>query len=114
MQLCGNEGWHLYLDEQGRTTLLFMKAAISFIPLALDAGADLRNPSSTFAQPGREFVIKSGNGDWDFYFSQEKDGSIYGRCVRKPALCYFWGVKKVVRYLLPIVGPPVMAALMAA
>ena len=115
VQLCGNEGHHPYLDEQGRTTLLFMRAAISFIPLALHAGADLQNASFIFAQPGREFAIKAGNGDWEFYFTQENDGEIYGRCVRKPTLHYIWdGVKRVVRYLVPILGPPVMAALMVA
>ena len=115
MALCGNEGCHPDLDEQGRTTLMFMRAAISFIPLALDAGADLRNSSFLFAQPGREFVIKSGNGDWEFYFAQDNDGNIYGRSVRKPALRYIWeGVKNGLKYLLQIVGPPMMAALMAA
>ncbi|XP_078379076.1 uncharacterized protein LOC144662190 [Oculina patagonica] len=115
VELCGNEGRHPYLDEQGRTTLLFMRAAISFIPFALEAGADLRNASFIFAQPGREFAIKAGKGDWEFYFSQDNDGNICGRCVRKPALRYIWDeVKKVVKYLLPILGPPVMAALMAA
>ena len=60
-------------------------------------------------------IIKAGNGDWEFYFTQDDDGGIYGRCVREPTLRYIRdGVKKVVRYLVPTFGPPVMAALMAA
>ncbi|KAJ7389470.1 hypothetical protein OS493_031439 [Desmophyllum pertusum] len=91
IQLCGNEGKHPYLDEQGRSTLQFMRAAIYFIPFAMRAGADLRNASFIFAQPGREFVIKAGQGDWEFYFSQSDDENIHACCVRKPRLRYIWG-----------------------
>ena len=78
----------------------------------MHAGADLNNASFIFAQPGREFVLKAGHGDWEFYFSQSNDGNIYGRCVRKPMLRYIWDeAKKVVRYLLPIFGPALLALL---
>ncbi|XP_078381481.1 uncharacterized protein LOC144664251 [Oculina patagonica] len=83
---CGNEGQHSHLDEQGKATLKFLRAAISFIPEVIDAGGDLSNTSFIFAQPGREFVPIAGNGDWEFYFSQGSDDGIYGRCVRKPTV----------------------------
>lgn len=72
-------------------TLKFIKTAISFIPEAKKAGTDFTNAAFIFAQPGREFVIKAGNGDWEFYFSQEADGKVRGHCVRKGSLWrYLW------------------------
>lgn len=102
----------------GRTTLKFLRAAITFIPDAMCEGADMRNAAFIFTQPGREFLIKAGNGDWEFYFSEDEyGGDIWGRCVRKPLRRYLWdGVKSVVRCIgsaigqyLPIVGPTALA-----
>ena len=94
---CGNEGQHPHLDDVVYTTLRFLRAAISFIPDAMNDGADMRNAAFILSQPGREFIIQAGSGDWEFYFSEEEDGEIYGRCVRKPFLRYVWdGVKSVV------------------
>ena len=87
---CGNEGQHLYLNDEDWTTLRFLRAANSFIPDARDDGADMRNCAFILRQPGREFVIISGNGDWEFDFCEDADGEIYGRCVRKPFLRYVW------------------------
>ena len=116
---CGNEGRHPYLSEEGKLTLKFLRAAISFVPLAMDAGADMQNTSFLFAQPGTEFAIVAGNGDWEFFFSPNSGNSdITGVCVQKPFLRYIWdGVKSAVRrvgsYLLPIVGPPLLALIAA-
>lgn len=49
MQKCGNEGNHPYLDETKKVTLKFLRAAIDFIPLALDVAGDLENASFFFA-----------------------------------------------------------------
>ena len=97
---CGNEGQHRYLDAAGYTTSRFLRAAISFVPDALDDGADMCNAAFILSQPGREFVILSGNGDWEFYFAEDQDGDIYGRNVRKPFLRFVWnGFISVVRRL---------------
>lgn len=113
LKRCGNEGQHQYLDNTRYTTLRFLRAAISFIPDALEDGADLGNAVFIFAQPGRQFVIQAGNGDWEYYFSEECNGEIYGRCVRKPLSRYIWdGFKSVVRRIggwLPIVGKGLLA-----
>ena len=91
-----------------------MRAAIYSIPFAMRAGADLRNASFIFAQPRREFVIKAGQGDWEFYFSQSDDENIHACCVRKPRLRYIWGeAKNVFRYLLPIVVPALITLVAA-
>ncbi|KAJ7389458.1 hypothetical protein OS493_031427 [Desmophyllum pertusum] len=89
---CGNEGQHRYLDAIGHTTLRFLRAAISFIPDALNDGGNMRNAAFILSQPGREFLIQAGSGDWEFYFSEYANGAIYGRCVRKPFLRYVWMV----------------------
>lgn len=105
LRRCGNEGQHPYLDGTGRATLKFLRAAISFIPDAMYDGADLRNTAFIFAQPGREFLIKAGNGDWEFYFSEDEYGDIWGRCVRQPLRRYLWdGVKSVVRCIGSAIG----------
>ncbi|XP_068727004.1 uncharacterized protein [Montipora capricornis] len=110
----GNEGQHRYLSEAEEVTLKFLNAAITFVPFALDAGADMRNASFLFSQPGREFAITAGKGDWEFYFSQNDEGDISGHCVRKPRLRYIWDrVRSVVSYLLPILGPPLLASVVA-
>ena len=109
MNNCGNEGQHPYLDEIGKATLKFLRASISFIPEAMEAGADMRNASFIYAQPGREFVIRAGNGDWEFYFSQ-KDDEISCHCVRKPMFRYVWdGIKWLVSRVfsaLPAIAAP--------
>ena len=79
-----------YLDGHDQTTLEFLKAALYFLPTALEDGADLGNAVFLFAQAGSEFVIKAGNGDWEYYFSEEYPNQITGTCVRKPWLRFFW------------------------
>ncbi|CAH3145343.1 unnamed protein product, partial [Porites evermanni] len=108
---CGNEGWHQDLDDVDRTTLRFLRAANSFIPDARDDGANMRNSNSfipdarddganmrncafILRQPGSEFVIISGNGDWEYDFCEGADGEIYGRCQRMPLLRYAWNAAK--------------------
>ncbi len=90
---CGNEGKHRDLNKTGQTTLRYLQTAISYLPDAIETGADLTNAAFIFAQPGREFVMKSGKGDWEFYFSEDANDKILGRCVRegrKPVLSTFW------------------------
>ena len=113
---CGNEGHHPYLSAEEKATLQFLRAAISFVPLALEAGADMENASFLFAQPGKEFAVVAGKGDWEFFFYTDSRGDISGHCVRRPWLRYIWdGVKSTVRrigsFLLPIFGPPLLALL---
>lgn len=115
---CGNEGQHPYLSEEGKTTLAFLRAAISFVPLALDAGADMQNASFLFAQAGIEFAIVAGKGDWEFFFYPNCRGEIFGHCVRRPWLRYIWdGVKSTVRrvgsFLLPSLGRSLIALVAA-
>ena len=73
-----------------KTTLRFLRAADSFIPDAEDDGADLRNAAFILRQPGREFAIIAGDGDWEYDFCEDADGDIYGRCIRKPFLRFAW------------------------
>lgn len=82
-----------------------MRTAISFIPDAQNDGGDMRNAAFILSQPGQEFLIQAGNGDWEFYFAEEEDGRIYGRCVRKPFLRYMWdGFMSVVRSVGSFIG----------
>lgn len=90
LRRCGNEGQHPYLDGVRKTTLRFLRAADSFIPDAEDDGADLRNAAFILRQPGREFAIIAGDGDWEYDFCEDADGDIYGRCIRKPFLRFAW------------------------
>lgn len=80
VQKCGNEGNHLYLDETKKVTLKFLRAAIDFIPLALEVAGDLENASFFFAHPGNDFAIKAGKEDWQFYFSQLADAYMVVAC----------------------------------
>lgn len=80
---CGNEGKHRNLNKSNQTTLRFLQAAISFIPDAIKTGADLTNAAFIFSQPGKEFIVKAGGGDWEFFFSEDDSDEIRGRCVRK-------------------------------
>lgn len=57
--------------------------------MAFDAGTDFDNVAFIFAQNEREFVIKAGNGDWEFLFQEEDDGRIHGKCYRKGSLWRF-------------------------
>ena len=100
MRRCGNEGanyrryregiidYEEYLETE--TTKQIMEAAISFIPDAEEDGADLTNAAFILSQPGRSFVIRAGDGNWEYVFEKEYDGEIYGRCVRKPFLRYIY------------------------
>ena len=81
---CGHEGRHAYLEGEDEAFLRFLRAANSFIPDAEDDGADMKNAAFILRQPGREIVLKSGNGDWEYDFCEDSDGEIYGRCIRKP------------------------------
>lgn len=80
------------------------------------------NTAFILSQPGREFLIQSGSGDWEFYFAENQYGKIYGRNVRKPFLRYVWdGAKSLVRRigsaiggLLSIAGSSLPLALAAA
>jgi len=111
---CGNEGRHLYLNDEEKVTLQFLREAISFVPFALATGADMRNASFLLAQPGREFAIVAGKGDWEFYFCYDQYGAIFGYCVRKPWIRYAWdSIKSIVcragSYLFPMLGPSLLA-----
>ena len=96
---CGHEGRHPYLKGEDKATLRFLRAANSFIPDAKYDGADMKNAAFILRQPGREFVIKSGTGDWEYDFCEDSDGEIYGRCVRQSLFEYVWdhGKSAVVR-----------------
>lgn len=88
---CGIEGQHGNLNEEDQTTLRFLRAAISFISNANDMGADLTNAAFIISQPGREFIIQAGNGDWEFYFSEDARDVVHGHCVRKGPKHWFSG-----------------------
>ena len=94
VKLCGNEGCHFYLNGVARKTLRFLNAANTFVPDARDDGANMRNCAFILRQPGSEFVIISGNGDWEYDFSEAADGKIYGRCRRMPFARYAWDAAK--------------------
>ena len=98
LRRCGNEGRHHWLDEVGQTTLRFLRAAIDFVPAARGDGVDLTNACFILHQPVGSFVIKSGNGDWEFKFSQDDRGNISGTCERQPLRRYLWdGFNSVVK-----------------
>lgn len=80
----------LYLNDHDQTTIKFLKAAINFLPMALEDGADLTNAVFLFAMPGSEFVVNAGKGKWEFYFSEKNPNKITGKCVHKPWLTYVW------------------------
>ncbi|XP_015780088.1 PREDICTED: uncharacterized protein LOC107357963 [Acropora digitifera] len=98
---CGHEGHHPNLGRVDKATLRFLRAANSFIHDAEDDGADMKNTAFILRQPGREIVLKSGNGDWEYDFCEDSDGEIYGRCIRKPLLRFVYDKAKgaVVRIL---------------
>ena len=106
VEKCGNEGSHPYLNETKKVTLKFLRAAIDFIPLALEVAGDLKNSSFFFAHPGNDFAITAGKEEWKFYLSHLPNGNIHGCCVRKPTLHYIWDEFKKVfsRYVvIPVV-----------
>ena len=80
---CGIEGQHGNLNEDDQTTLKFLRAAISFISNANDMCADLTNAAFIISQPGKEFIIQAGNGDWEFFFSEDAKDVVHGCCVRE-------------------------------
>ena len=80
---CGTEGQHGNLSEDDQTTLKFLRAAISFTSNADDMCADLTNAAFIISQPGKEFIIQAGNGDWEFFFSEDGKDVVHGCCVRK-------------------------------
>lgn len=57
------------LSEFEQTKVKFLKAAIHSISQVLDDGADLENAVFIVALPGLQFALKSGAGDWEYYFS---------------------------------------------
>ena len=91
---CGHEGRHPFLEGEDEATLRFLRAANSFIPDAEEDGADMKNVAFILRIPGREIVLKSGNGDWEYDFCEESDGEIYGRCIRQPLLRYAYDKAK--------------------
>ena len=91
---CGHEGHHPDLEDEDKATLRFLRAANSFIPDAEDDGADMKNAAFILRQRGREIVLKSGNGDWEYDFCEDSDGEIYGRCIREPLLNYVFDKAK--------------------
>ena len=66
--------------EDSLTTLKFLRAAISFISNENNMCADLTNAAFIISQPGKEFIIQAGNGDWELFFSEEAE-DVHGRCV---------------------------------
>ena len=34
-------------------------------------GADISNAAFIFSQPGRDFVIQTGNDDWEIFFDEK-------------------------------------------
>ena len=46
--------------------------------------ANLGNAVFIFALPGPQFALKSGAGDWEYYFSQDENNKITMKCTRKP------------------------------
>ena len=109
VKYCGNEGRHPHLNETERVALRFLQEAIDFVPSALEMAGDLRNASFLFAHPGNEFVIKAGDGEWEFYFSQRTDGTIHGRCVHMPNHLYVLEILQ--RLLAPYLGIPIPRAI---
>ena len=45
--------------------------------------ADLTNAAFIISQPGKEFIIQAGNGDWEFFFSEDAKDVVHGCCVRE-------------------------------
>ena len=82
------------LSEFDQTQVKFLREAIHFIPQALNDRANLKSAIFIFALPGRQFAFKSGAGDWEYYFSQDSNNKITGRCTRKPWVYYVWDVIK--------------------
>ena len=72
------------LSEFEQTLVEFLEAAIRSIPQALDDEANLENAVFIFALPGPQFALKSGAGDWEYYFSQDDNNKITMKCTRKP------------------------------
>ena len=97
------------------TKIKFLKAAINFLPMAMEDGADLRNALFIFAQSGREFTVKAGKSDWEYYFSEDSTNTITGKCVRRPWLRFIWNgitstVSRVCGPMLSL-GPTIVKAL---
>ena len=46
--------------------------------------ADLTNAAFIISHLGKEFIIQAGNGDWEFFFSEDAKDVVHGRCVRFP------------------------------
>ena len=105
MSRCGNEGQH----SQGDVILQMLRAAISFVPEAKKEGADLTNAAFMFNHPGREFVVVSGDGDWQYEFSEE-NGKITSKCSNKPWKYYIWEAMKAVWKVVKTVAPLAIAA----
>ena len=97
---CGNEGSPSRRLRQREitheeyyaieTTRRILRAARSFIPDAQEDGADMKNAAFILSIPGRDFIIKAGDGDWEYVFEEGQDGEIYGRCVRETLTRYIY------------------------
>ena len=82
---CGEGGseQRLNLNNGGRRVLRFLTEVILLMPVVM-IEADLQNTAFIFAQPGKEFVIVAGDGDWEFYFAESVDGDICCTLKRMP------------------------------
>ena len=89
------------LSELDQTQVKFLREAIHFIPQALNDRANLKSAIFIFALPGRQFAFKSGAGDWEYYFSQDNNNKITGRCTRKPWVYYVWDAIKFACSIIP-------------
>ena len=69
------------LSEHDRASIKFLKAAIHFIPLAKEDGADFENAAFIFNPP---VIVIAGKGDSEYYFSEDGSNNITCKCVRKP------------------------------
>ena len=78
---CGNESqWPSNTPAQ-KLSREFLQKGISFIPEAVEKGADLQNTAFIFCLPGQDFAVTSGNHGWEFIFCIE-NGDIKVRCTR--------------------------------
>lgn len=88
---CGNEAqWPSNTPAQKRDRE-FLQKGISFIPEAIEEGADLQNTAFIFCFPGEDFAVTSGNHDWEFIFFIE-NGDIHVKCTRVPTRRWLWNV----------------------
>lgn len=101
------------LSEFEQTKVKFLKAAIHSISQVLDDGADLENAVFIVALPGLQFALKSGAGDWEYYFSQDDNNKIIRKCTRKPWVYYVWDGIKFTYTIIPQILSTLLSILIA-